>query len=120
MAILIILNNIDYIELPKELVILNSIKDEDVEILKKYNLDKGKIEKNYTLDRFLLLKNSKEKIDILANNNKLEYKDERLSDESDFGSSDYSSCSEEEDEKDAVDNENFNIFSTRKFIGGNI
>ncbi len=50
------------------------------------------------MDIFLLLKNSKEKIDILVNNNKLEYKDE----------------------KDAVDNENFNIFSTRKFIGGNI
>jgi hypothetical protein len=54
-------------------------------------LVKGEIEKNYTLDRFLLLKNSKEKIDILANNNKLEYKGERLSYESDFGSSDYSS-----------------------------
>ena len=72
------------------------------------------------MDRFLLLKNSKEKIDILANNNKLKYKDERLSDESDFGSSDYSSCSEEEDKKYAVGDENFNIFSTRKFIGGNI
>ena len=32
----------DNIELPKELLILNSIKDEDAEILKKYNLDKGK------------------------------------------------------------------------------
>ena len=35
----------DNIGLPKELVILNSIKDEYVEILKKYNLDKGEIEK---------------------------------------------------------------------------
>ena len=68
------------------------------------------------MHRFLLFKNRKEKIDDLANNNKLDYKDEKLSDESDFGSSDYSSCSDEEDEK----YENFNIFSTRKFIGGNI
>ena len=70
------------------------------------------------MDRFLLLKNSKEKIEILANNNKLEYKDERLSDENDFNSSYYSSFFDEEDEKDTVDNENFNIFSNRKFIGG--
>ena len=101
-------------------MILNKIKDEDVKILKKYNLDKGEIKKNYTLDRFLLLKNSKEKIDILTNNNKLEYKDERLSDDSDFGSSDYSSWAKEEDEKYAVENKNFNIFSTRNFIGENI
>ena len=60
------------------------------------------------MDRFLLLKNNKEKIDILSNNNKLEDKNERLFDESDFGSFDYSSCSEEEDEKDAVENENKN------------
>ena len=41
----------DNIELPKELVILNFIKDE--------------VEKNYIVDSILLLKNSKEKIDIL-------------------------------------------------------
>ena len=51
----------DNIELPKELVILNSMKDEDVEILKKYNLDKGELEKNYTLDRFLLKRIVKKK-----------------------------------------------------------
>ena len=48
---------------------LNSIKDEYVEVLKKYNLDEKEIKANNTLDKFLLFANNKEKIDKLENNN---------------------------------------------------
>ena len=33
----------EFIELLRELIMLNSIKDEDVEVLKKYNLDEKEI-----------------------------------------------------------------------------
>ena len=81
---------------------LNSIKDEYVEGLKKYNLDEKEIKANNTLDKFLLLANNKEKIDKLENNNGLENVEDRLSDNSDFDSSDYSSDEEiDEEEKEA-------------------
>ena len=105
---------------------LNSIKDEYVEVLKKYNLDEKEIKANNTLDKFLLFANNKEKIDKLENNNGLENVEDRLSDNSDFDSSDYSSdeeINEEEKETDIQEksnhNENYNIFSSRKFIYDN-
>ena len=69
---------------------LNSIKDEDVEVLKKYNLDEKEIKANNTLVKFLLLANNKEKIDKLANHNGLKNVEDRLTDNSAFDLSDYS------------------------------
>ena len=68
-----------------------------------------------------------EVIDKLANNNGLISVEDRLSDNSDFGSSDYFSDEEldeeEEEESDIQENcnhdENYNIFSSRKFIYDN-
>ena len=105
---------------------LNSIKDEYVEVLKKYNLDEKEIKANNTLDKFLLLWNNIENINKLENNNEFENLDDRLSDNSDFDSSDYSSdeeIDEEEKENDIQENsnrdENYNIFSSRKFMYDN-
>ena len=42
----------EFIELPREIIMLNSAKDEDIEVLKKYNLDEKEIKANNTLDKF--------------------------------------------------------------------
>ena len=101
--------NIDNIEIPNELLINNSIVENDDEIIKKYNVNLADDKKNQTLDKFLINLNTSSTIDTFSLTNNMT-NNEELEDLSDFGESDFSS----EDEDDEEDN----IFSTNEFITG--